>query len=301
MSGWRNSTIAGRVGEVVGEMAAGVAGAPPGRRLGLVAELGRLGQRRLVAVERGAVPPGHGRLGGRVGDARGTAGAARCRRSAPAGRPAGTTAAPRRSTGSSVNRRIARVVIIASIVSLGHGHVVAHRCDHRPAKRASAGDEGVDRLGVVGRQEARDLQRRRHVEAGQQRLLDLGVDGLLRALHGERRAARPGDGPRPCARRARRLGRADLGGDPEPAASAAVSGSPSSRWRLAASGPSSSGQIAAPPSPATRPTLHVRVDDDRPLGHHDDVAEQGDRGGRGRRPSRSARTRSAPRRRAGPR
>jgi len=76
-------------------------------------------------------------------------------------------------------------------------------------------DERSDRLGVILRDEARHLERRRQIEAGQERLLDLLVDGDLRPLDGERRLC--GDPIGPAARRhPERVRGTHLGSHPEP-------------------------------------------------------------------------------------
>ena len=54
--------------------------------------------------------------------------------------------------------------------------------------------------------------------------------------------------------------------------------SPVSRYSLARSMPISSGHVAAPPSPAVRPDVHVGVGDVRALGDEHDVAAHGDAG-----------------------
>ena len=78
------------------------------------------------------------------------------------------------------------------------------------ADRRPAGDVGVHGFDVVGGEDARDLQGHGDVEARQERLFDLRVDGSLGALHGERRAGGESSGPghRPLADV---LGRTDLG------------------------------------------------------------------------------------------
>ena len=164
----------GRLAEVVGQVPAGVAGSSPRGGLRLVAEARR---RRAATARTGRTPTVA------------VAELARCARrrsrttyccgcTLP---PLGACCAARRhvsmsasATGRSLNRRIARVVMIASITVGRRPRARRRRSCHLPSncgvRRSS---NRVDRLGVVARQEARDLERRRQVEAVEQRPLQL--------------------------------------------------------------------------------------------------------------------------------
>ena len=262
----------------------------------LVAERRRVGERRLVAVVR--------RRGTTVATTAFASGSVStrycCGWTLP---PLGACWAAARQvrssssvTGSSVNRRIARVVMIDSIVALGRPS--AQRPSNVGSRRAmNASTPSTWSAAEEARSSPAAVETSKLVSNA---CLSWALTASL--------VPWTASGAPAASRRAHAIARSatSAGGQtsdatPSRCASAAVSGSPSSRWRLAASDPTQQRPDRGAAVAGDEPDLDVRIDDHGRVGHHDHVAQQGDRRAEPGRGAVERRTRSGPRRRAGPR
>ncbi len=253
----------------------------------LVAEALRIGQRLPVPIERHLVPVRDVGLRSLIGDdhvllrldvapARSLLGGAQADRDLLVGH--GLIGEPPDRPGG--HDRLDRVeplrcrIVVAAVSRLG-----GLRCRHRHLPWNVAGRLSTNALTASAwsaEWKQADLERRRQVEARQQRLLDLRVDRELRALDGERRLRREAIGPT-VGDVEDLVGAARLGRHPEPDGLGGAERDTEHEVTLRGERPEQERPDRRPTVAGDEADLDVWIADDRVVGHHDHVAEERDR------------------------